>query len=58
MQYMLIEYTAYVEGRGYMEILDGVCLRLTDMTGNAVTSEPVEYHIIDVNPPPPEWVAL
>jgi len=39
------------------EIKDGNLIRITDLKGNTLTYPdfPVESHVVDANPPRPEW---
>lgn len=57
MEYILIEFTFGWDFQAYQEIKDGNLIRITDLKGNTLTYPdfPVESHVVDANPPRPEW---
>ena len=57
MEYILIEFTHGWFFQAYQEISNGNIIRITDLDGNTLEypNFPVESHVVNPNPPRPNW---
>jgi hypothetical protein len=54
--YQLVQFTKNLTGEAYQEIdNNGSVVRFTDMQGNTIVVDVVEYYVADSNPPRPIW---
>ena len=56
MEYTLVQFTFGLDIQAYQELSNNVMQRLVNLDGTELIPPTVcEYHIIDANPPTPEW---